>query len=242
MAITVIPGTLTLVSTVANTITIPVPSNQDGDMTLIQLDVEGNVSARPTTPSGWTSLAGATGVVSGSSSLSIAGMWYRVWQPGDPTSVTITTSGATARMVGLPLCLRGINKTTPIETNTTTSPATSARTHTATGLTAVSAKLLVCGFGGRIINTNINVGWTPPSGMTTQLVGQTPMTTTNPTGMICTKPIGAGDTGDQTATNTAANVNGINFTVLVNERPAGTATVLRMKGGVSVTTRYKGQP
>jgi len=57
---------------------------------------------------------------------------------------------------------------------------------------------------------------------------------------VAIKTITAGSTGTQTAT--APNpINGVAFTILLNERAAKPATVMKLKGGTTVTTRYKGQ-
>jgi hypothetical protein len=243
VALTLTPGTPGSTGTGnVTSVSVAIPANKAGDITIVCMFVSGSSSMVTGTPAGWTPLFGTAGTKSAANTACGGNVFWRAWQTGDPTTQAFTNS-TSSRMLLLPVLVRGANLTTPIETVTSQSPGANVNPGVAIAaptLTATSAKALLCVHGVVCAVGGVVTVWTPPAGMTKVIDGTSGhASASNGSGLVSSKAIGAGATGVQNAT-ADRTITALAFSVLLNAATA--STVMRGKGGGTVTTRYKGQP
>lgn len=240
MPISIVAASAIGSSTSVNNLVVNVPASQAGDISVICI-ANNMASAGTLTPAGWTALFGS-GVNVGASNGS-ASVFWRAWQPGDPATVTFTTTN-TGRWVALPFRVRGalLSAPFPVVGSTSVGSVAAGTSITAPSVSAPAAGMeLITFHSGRGTTSGTFGSWTPPVAMTEVLAGGSSSGVNNSMGEVNTKHLtAAGPTGTQSARCSVA-LTAAALTFVIAPAPAA-STVMKMKGGATVVTRYKGQP
>lgn len=241
MPVTVTPG-VSVQATTGLTLTATIPASVDGDVTLLCVN---SAAASGTqvlnVPVGWNALFGAGGVHEGGRPGGVANVFWRKWVAGDPATqaVTHTISGY---LIITPLLVRGTIPDAPFEASDyyTNVNVVAGSDIPAPSLTAVKSQFLLVFYAGYYAINSART-WTPPPGMT-EIVDYAPSSATAANGVsVHTKVLSApGATGIQNAKSSVA-VYPVGFSMLLLPPPPA-PTVMRGKGGVPLSVRYKGQP
>jgi hypothetical protein len=167
VAVTITAGTPYVSSGSASSASTNVPGRSAGDVSFIAAFCStSSATADFYVLNGWTTLFSAyfkpTGLTTG-----CAIIYWRAWQPGDPTSVTVDVA-STSRIVCLPFLVKGADTVAPIESSAGTPYGlTAAATDVgAPSLAGRPLRLLVSFYGARPATSGVTATWSQPTGMT----------------------------------------------------------------------------
>lgn len=221
----------------------PALGSQAGDLNVIAVFTAGGANTATITPAGWNALFGPDGVRPLGRTDCAGNVFWRIWT-GTPATqrFDVTVAGT---IVAVSSLLRGVDQERPIESSAYDASLAGLPANTdvpAPSLTPVKARTLLTVHGGRGTSANIKPTWTQPPGMQEVNEYSSQSASFNAYGCIDSKSLSGGaPTGVQGAKCTSG-LYPIAFSILVREAGIGAASTVRMKGGVPVTVRYKGQP
>lgn len=168
MAVGIVAGTPKSSTSSGTTLTsVAVPGNTAGDVSVIPVTA---VCSTPviSTPSGWSVLVASTEMEHTSSGAHA--VFYRRWQSGDPSTITITISNS-GRIAAAPFKLTGTDATSLLEGTasvfTDNVDVSAGGTVAAPSKTATDSRFLICTYGLRTTATTGGaVNWDQASDMT----------------------------------------------------------------------------
>jgi hypothetical protein len=222
-----------------SSVSVLMPASSTNDVTVVGLFTAGGGGHTHTVPNGWTAVFGA-GIRPSGQTLYLGNVFWRAWQSGDPATQAFAMAGGAGQMVALPVRIRGGKASSPFEAVASSPIAvTNADTDILAPSVAAAASRLLLTFHAGATTIIAQTTWTPPPDMTELVDATSTASAINATGEMSSLVLtGAGPTGTKGA-KANQQLYPVAFSMLVREP---TATTLRMKGGVPVTIRYKGQP
>lgn len=232
MVATLVAGTANNTNT-GTQVAVTLPAAAVGDVLVVAATgAVASASLSFSTPAGWNAISPSTqpsGMVAG------AGVWFwRAYQAGDPTQVTIVMSGS-GRMFCFPFKILGADTANPFEAvgvtplGVTLSNANIA----APSLDAVASRLLICFFSTRITSSGAQAALTGQSPLIDLMKGNSASGSNNTAGLVSSQVLAAaGATGVRNA-KIPQQSSPVAFSALVKEAGAAPqGSVLRTQAGL----------